>query len=303
MNQGLSTVDLGRLLGDEQSFLGQTLRMGIEYKLLPENADEAVRMYLQTWTMASGQRNRTGIALGREEIEQGGFQATVCLELGLQEVAGGDANRAVEILAEGDFEKIRQTGWERAFFRLKEMQEEAGLFPKSRQAAFLQDYAIPVRRWAAGEPETWLSHEPEDSDGPTILDPIREFETFQDLLLRIDLLKALPQDALKRYGSAAGGPGPFTDLFRNLLLSLTIGLDSLVPDEPALARFLDFIVAAAGESKSIDRIVIPQIESQVSDLADSGAQARFLVDMREEIDALVLLPTETLIGRFVVTAG
>ena len=95
MNQGLSTVDLGRLLEDEQSFLGQTLRMGIEYKLLPENADEAVRMYLQTWTMASGQRNRTGIALGREEIEQGGFEATVCLELGLQEVAVGDANRAV----------------------------------------------------------------------------------------------------------------------------------------------------------------------------------------------------------------
>ena len=29
MNQGLSTVDLGRLLEDEQSFLGQTLRMGI----------------------------------------------------------------------------------------------------------------------------------------------------------------------------------------------------------------------------------------------------------------------------------
>ena len=54
MNLGLSTVDIGLFVVDEHSFLGQTLKLGIEYDLLPENADDALRMYLQAHTMMFG---------------------------------------------------------------------------------------------------------------------------------------------------------------------------------------------------------------------------------------------------------
>ena len=218
MNNALNTIDLAQFVADERSFLGQTLKLGVEYGLLPPNAEEAIRMYLQTQTMTFGQRNRTGLAIGREEIEQGVFQATICLDIGLDDQAEGDANKAAEVLATGDFENIRKRGWELAFFRLEEMVTEAGLFPKRRESAFLQEFVTPTKRWAHTVAGTWVCSDPEDEDGPMIVDPISEYQVYEDLMIRIDLLKGIPVDALKRYGSAAGSRGPFTDLLRNLIV-------------------------------------------------------------------------------------
>ena len=43
-----------------------------------------------------------------EAVEQGLFQATVCLDVGLRDQSEGDANRAAEILSTGDFESVRK---------------------------------------------------------------------------------------------------------------------------------------------------------------------------------------------------
>lgn len=298
MNLGLSTVDIGLFVVDEHSFLGQTLKLGIEYNLLPENADEALRMYLQTHTLRFGQKDRAGIAIGREELEQGVFQATLCLELGLTDQGDGDANRAAEIVATGDFESIRKRGWEIAFFRLKEMQDEARLFPKRREAAFLQESAEYVRRWTHTAPETWLCVDPEEEDGPTIVDPIREYETYQDLVLKIELLKSLPSDALKRFGSAAGGRGPFSDLMRNLILCLSVGLDSLVPQLDQVIAFGRLIVQ--GElDPDIEASVISQLKSQLGPDVNASARVRFLSEVGDEIRNLAAQPVDTLEEQFV----
>lgn len=277
MNRGLSTVDLGRLLVDEQSFLGQTLKLGIEYGLLPANADEALRMYLQTQTMAFGRRNRTGIAIDRDAIEQGGYQATICLEIGLADLSEGDANRAAEILATGDFDRIRKRGWELAFFRLEAVRDEAELFPQRREAAFLLDYRETTRRWAHTEPETWLCSDPEEPEGPTIIDPISTHDAFEDLTVRLGLLKSLPTDALYLFGAAAGGGRPFPDLLRNLVVSLALGLDTLAPTESEAERFYENVAASPGWLDG----VIAQVDAQVPEEADPGARDRLLSEVRE----------------------
>lgn len=276
MNPGLSTVDIGRFVVDEQSFLGQTLKLGVDYGLLPENAHEALRMYLQTRTMMFGQRNRSGIAVGREEVEQGLFQTTVCLDVGLIDRSGGDANRAAELLAQGDFEDVRKRGWELAYFRLEEMHQEATLFPQRREAAFLQDYAEDVRRWSHTAPETWICEDPEDEDGPTIADPAKSYLTYQDLMLRVGLLKVLPSDALKRFGAASGGPGPFVDLLRNLIVSLSLRLERLVLDPSEVATFSQQRFGTEVEA------LVEQIAGQIGPDVDAGARDRFLGQVREE---------------------
>ena len=298
MNLGLSTVDIGLFVVDEHSFLGQTLKLGIEYDLLPENADEALRMYLQTHTMMFGQKNRAGIAMGREELEQGGFQATICLELGLTDQADGDANRAAEIIAGGDFESIRKRGWEMVFFRLEEMQNEAQLFQQRRQSAFLQDYTEHIRRWAHTAPGTWICTDPEEENGPTIVDPIREYKTYLDVVLKIGLLKSLPSDALKRYGSAAGGRGPFPDLLRNLILSLSIGLDNLVPRILDVAAFGRLITQGEFDP-DIETSVISQLANQLDPDVNVPARERFLNEVRDEIRGLAATPLDTLEEQFV----
>ncbi len=298
MNPGLSTADIGRFVIDEKSFLGQTLKLGIEFNLLPENAADALRMYLQTHTMIFGQKNRTGIAIGREELEQGVFQAMACLDLGLVDQSDGDANRGAELLATGDFESVRKRGWEIAFFQLEEMQQEARLFPKRRESAFLQDYAAPVRRWTHTAPETWLCTDPEEEDGPTIADPVREYGTYRDLMLKIDLLRSLPGDALKRFGSAAGTRLPFTDLLRNLVLSLSLELEALLPDPAQITAFTG-LLTAEGQYAQVESMVTSQLSEQLGSDADEEARGRFLAEVREEMQDMVLISSETLEDTFV----
>jgi hypothetical protein len=298
MNLGLSTIDIGRFLVDEHSFLGQTIKLGIDYNQLPPNADEALRMYLQTHTMMFGQRNRTGIAIGREELEQGVFQATICLEIGLIDQSEGDANKAIEIVATGDFEGMRKRGWELAFFRLKEMQDEAQLFPQRREAAFLQDYADPVRRWAYTAPETWLCTDPDEDDGPTIADPAKAYETFLDLTLKIALLKSLPSDALKRFGSAVGSRGPFSEILRNLILSLVIGKDSLVATSEDVVSFESMIANLATDSSGLSAL-IDRFRQQIGAGADPSAIDRFLGSVRTEVSDLAAFGPD-LQGQFVI---
>ena len=298
MNNALNTIDLAQFVADERSFLGQTLKLGVEYGLLPPNAEEAIRMYLQTQTMTFGQRNRTGLAIGREEIEQGVFQATICLDIGLDDQAEGDANKAAEVLATGDFENIRKRGWELAFFRLEEMVTEAGLFPKRRESAFLQEFVTPTKRWAHTVAGTWVCSDPEDEDGPMIVDPISEYQVYEDLKIRIDLLKGIPVDALKRYGSAAGSRGPFTDLLRNLIVSLCLGLESLLPEASDVATFEERL--SDGNPSELETAVVQAVSQQIASAGNQASRSRLLADVRDVVSELVA-PASSMMEQNIVT--
>tara|TARA_Y100000588_G_scaffold345232_1_gene392287 strand:- start:638 stop:901 length:264 start_codon:yes stop_codon:yes gene_type:complete len=80
--------------------------------------------YLRAQGLAFAQRYRSGIALGRDGLERGVIQSATCLDIGLQDLAEGDVNSAVDLLAQGEFEVLRQRGWELAFARLEEMRRE-----------------------------------------------------------------------------------------------------------------------------------------------------------------------------------
>ncbi|MBS13128.1 MAG: hypothetical protein CME19_16160 [Gemmatimonadetes bacterium] len=298
MNLGLSTVDLGNFVLDEGSYLGQTLKYGIEYGLLPENADDALRMYLQMHTMSFGQKNRSGIAINREDMEQGIFQATVCLDIGLRDQSKGEPNRAAEILSAGEFEAIRKRGWELAFFWMEDMHEEGKRFPMRRESAFLMDYATPTQKWAHTVPETWICDDPEAEGEPTIVDPVGEYDVYLDLMLRVSLLKRLPADALKRFGSAAGARGPFCDLLRNLIVSVSLGLESLVLSTAEAEYFRE---SPFGPGMATAEEVLVRLLCQLEDGADPRALDRFGEDVREEVAQLVSQETGLMTRLAVVT--
>ena len=161
------------------------------------------------------------------------------------------------------------------FFRLKEMQDEARLFPRRREAAFLQDYADHVRRWAYTEPQTWLCTDPDEEDGPMISDPGKAYATFQDLTLRVGLLKSLPSDALKRFGSAAGGRGPFSEILRNLILSLVLEKENLVATAEDVALFESAISNLASSPGGLNTLV-DRFRQQVEEGADPSVADRFI---------------------------
>ena len=285
MNAILSTIDISHFVVDEGSFLGQTIKLGVQYNRLPENTSEALRMYVQVHATMHARRNRAGITIGREEIEQGIFQATVCLELGLIDQSDGDADKAAEIVATGDFEAVRKRGWELAFFRLKEMHEEGELFSKRTEAAFLQDYVALARRWSFTAPETWLCNDPEEEDGPTIVDPQREFWAYEDLTTRLMLMKTLPSDAFKAFRKAADGRGMFDDLLRNLILSLALGIESLVPTVDDVRRFSG-LFGEDGLNPDAEASVISQLRVQLLERTDEQPLGRFLSHVKGVIREL-----------------
>ena len=231
---GLTSVDLSRLRIDGESFIGQAIALGIEYKKVPEHAAEGLQAYLRIQAMSHGTRNRSGLAIGREEIEQGVHQAIICLDLGLLSGSGGDLNTAVDLVETGDFEGLRKKGWEVAHARLSRMQTDCKQLAQRTVASFLQDFTNDSRVWAAVEPGTWIS---EDAEGePVKVDPVHDWDRFLDLSARAHLFSALPEEAFKPFRSAAGGRGSSEEVLRNIVVALATHSPSLALTRQCLFR-------------------------------------------------------------------
>ena len=141
--------------------------------------------------------------------------------------------------------------------------------------------------------------DPEDEDGPTIANPLKTYEAYQDLSLRVRLLKSLPSEVLKRFGSAAGTKGPFGEVLRNMILSLSIGSDHLVATLDDVATFVGLL----GEDGVSDGGVVALLRKQIAEHEDAAAVERFVSEVRDEFRDLLALADVGLDEQFVVLNG
>ena len=134
----LATLDLSRFRIDSESFVGQAIELGTRFEKLPPNIGDALLGFLRLQGLHYGKRYRSGIAIRRENLEHGVRQALISMDLGLEARAESDLNRAVEIIAQGDFEACRKRGYEIAFFRLQEMAQMCRAMLLRPEVKFLQ---------------------------------------------------------------------------------------------------------------------------------------------------------------------
>ena len=152
----LATLDLSRFRIDSESFVGQVIELGTRFEKLPSNIGDALLGFLRLQGLHYGKRNRSGIAIRREDLEHGVRQALIAMDLGLEARAESDLNRGVEIIAQGDFEACRKRGYEIAFFRLQEMAQMCRAMLLRPEVKFLQSEYRAISRWANAVPETWM---------------------------------------------------------------------------------------------------------------------------------------------------
>ena len=280
----LMRPDLNQARPDVHSFLGQALAQGRRFEQLPESVADTLMAFLRARGLGYAQRYRSGIAIGREGLEQGVTQALTCVDLGLEKAADGDLNRAVELLARGDFEFLRQQGWELAFARLDEMQRTCNELLAQEEVAFLRDAGPQIERWARVVPETWISANVEGEAEP--VDPREEYPVFAELREQLAFLRSLPRGALDALRAAAPEGGTFDQVLRHLVLALALDRTELVPQPSDAARFQ--VCFAEGQ-------MLPEVQQKVlrllddhleKSLADPDARARLRSRAEDEIARL-----------------
>ena len=290
--KALMRPDLNRVRPDTNSFLGQALALGRQLEQLPESAADILMAYLRARSLGFAQRFRSGIAIGRQGLEQGVSQALTCVDLGLEQAAGGDLNRAVELLARGDFESLRQQGWEQAFARLQEMQRQSRDLLDQGEILFLHDFRARIECWARVVPETWTGRSPEGEE--ELVDPRTDYPVFAELVEQVSFLRSLPRGSLGGLLAAAPEGGSFGQVLRHVVLALALERQVLIPDAGALARFQDCFA---------DGQMLPETKQRVrallgahleKSLADPAARTRVLAEADSEIALLEEMSEEGL---------
>lgn len=233
----LARLDLSRFQIDDESFVGQAIALGVRFEKLPPQISDALLGYLRAKGLTYGQRNRTGIAMSREGLERGVRQALICLDIGLRDQAQGDLNVAVDILAQGDFESIRKNGYERAFFQLHEIRKGSLALLTRTTATFLQTEHRNLKRWSSLVPETWTRPADDLEDEEQLVDPRSDYGLFQETEARMDFLNSIPNDALRNLEQLVTDGRSFDGLLRNLMLALSLDLESLLPSQEHIAHF------------------------------------------------------------------
>ena len=300
MNE-LARLDLERFRIESESFLGQALALGMRFDKLPDSAGDAVQSFLQQEATRFARRYRSGIGIPKDALERGVRRAVVCLELGLADAAGGDLNAAVGVLEKGDFDALRTRGWELAFRRLEDMREASHSLLKQPEAALLQDSMREVRRWARLVPETWEIGGSSDDEEPASVDPLRDYAAYRNLRCRLSIVEAVPRPVKKELRSAAGGGCAFGDLLRNVILSVALDLESLVPDVALVERFQRDCFDGGTMRPEVRAKVLRLVGEQIQAGADDAeARAKVLEDVEAEIATLEAASTSKMAGFFIL---
>ena len=227
--------DLNQIPLETASFLGKALALGRQYDRLPEYLGDALMAYLRAHALAFAQRYRTGISIGRERLERGLKQAFICVDLGLETRSAGDLNQAVDLLAGGELETLRQRGWEEALARLARMRTQARTWSPCREVLFLRESKILLKEWCQLVPETWTSR---DLQGEEIwLDPRQDYLRFQALEIQVSFLRSLPGASLEGLLQATPRGGAFADVLRQLVLALGLDLERLTATPGEVKQF------------------------------------------------------------------
>ncbi len=266
MQNPLATLDLSRFRIDSESFVGQVIELGTRFEKLPPNIGDALLGFLRLQGLHYGKRYRSGIAIRREDLEHGVRQALIAMDLGLEARAESDLNRAVEIIAQGDFEACRKRGYEIAFFRLKEMAQMCRAMLLRPEVKFLQSEYQAVSRWATAVPETWMRPQDDEEDESQLVDPKRDYAAYQVALRRLAFLRSIPKAALTEVEIAVEAR-TYDGLLRNLILALALDMDSLLPSDVQIEAFRQ---RCFEEGKMRE-----EVRSKVFELMDRQLEASF----------------------------
>ena len=277
MQNPLATLDLSRFRIDSESFVGQVIDLGMRFEKLPPNIGDALLGFLRLQGLHYGKRYRSGIAIRRENLEHGVRQALISMDLGLEACAESDLNRAVEIIAQGDFEACRKRGYEIAFFRLQEMAQMCRTMLLRPEVKFLQSEYRAISRWATAVPETWMRPQDDEEDESQLVDPKRDYAAYQVALRRLVFLRSIPKAALTELEIAVEGR-TYDGLLRNLILALALDMESLLPSEAQIEAFRQGCFEGGKIKEEVRAKVFElmdrQLETSVEDTEDRQAIRR-----------------------------
>ena len=300
----LATLDLSRFRIDSESFVGQVIELGTRFEKLPPNIGDALLGFLRLQGLHYGKRNRSGIAIRREDLEHGVRQALISMDLGLEARAESDLNRAVEIIAEGDFEACRKRGYEISFFRLQEMAQACRAMLLRPEVKFLQSEYRAVSRWANAVPETWMRPPDDEEDELQLVDPKRDYAAYQIALRRLAFLRSIPKAALAELEIAVEGR-TYDGLLHNLILALALDMESLLPSEAQIEAFRQTCFEEGkmktGVRAKVFELMDRQLEASVEDAEDCvairqefEAEVEFLEEVSlSDFKAVFLLPEQS----------
>ncbi|MYK42205.1 MAG: hypothetical protein F4049_18555 [Gemmatimonadetes bacterium] len=273
----LARVDLNQVPLDHNSFIGQVVAAGLEYEQLPPRFMDSLRAYLQIRGLGFAQRNRTGIALGRDQLRQGMEQGLACMDLALEEESGGDLNAAVAKLVGDSFDALYKQGWERAFQRLKEMREQARALVGCPELGFWPDRQPKVEALAKLVPETWT--------GPSAIDLRADGRTLQELTGKVAFVRSLPQPSVAALLEQVDVD--FAGVLHRVVLALALGRAELVAKKEHVSRFRAECFDAGGLRPHVRRQVLDQFVGHLEDtVADVDVRVRIADELGAEIEVL-----------------
>ena len=273
----LARVDLNQVPLDHNSFIGQVVAAGLEYEQLPPRFMDSLRAYLRIRGLGFAQRNRTGIALGRDQLRQGMEQGLACMDLALEEESGGDLNAAVAKLVSDPFDALYKQGWERAFQRLKEMRQQARALVGCSELGFWPDRQPKVAALAKLVPETWT--------GPSAIDLRADGQMLQELTGKVAFVRSLPQPSVTALLEQVDVD--FAGVLHRVILALALGRVELVAKKEHVSRFCAECFTEDGLHPHVRRQVLDQLVGHLDDaVADADVRVWIADELCAEIGVL-----------------
>ncbi len=273
----LARVDLNQVPLDHNSFIGQVVAAGLEYEQLSPRFMDSLRAYLRIHGLGFAQRNRTGIALGRDQLRQGMERGLACMDLALEEVSDGDLNAAVAKLVSDPFDALYKQGWERAFRRLEEMREQARALVGCSELGFWPDRQPKVAALAKLVPETWA--------GPSAIDLRADGRMLQELTGKVAFVRSLPQPSVAALLEQVDVD--FAGVLHRVILALALGRVELIAKKEHVSRFCAECFDAGGLRPHVRRQVLDQFGGHLEDTVEDADVRVWIADeLGAEIEVL-----------------
>ena len=272
----LARVDLNQVPLDRHSFIGQAVAAGLEYEQLPPRFMDSLLAYLRIRGLGFAQRQRTGIALGRDLLRQGMERGLACMDLALEEESGGDLNAAVAELARDPFDALYKQGWERAFQRLKELRQQARALVGCPELGFWPKLRPKVAALAQLVPEAWT--------GPSTIDLRTDGQMLQELTGKVAFVRSLPKPSV---AALLEVEVDFSGVLHRVILALALGRTELMVNEGHVSRFRAECFDEGGMRPDLRRQVLEQIAGQLkNEVDDPAVRAEIADEFRAETEAL-----------------
>lgn len=273
----LARVDLNQVPLDSSSFIGQVVAAGLEYEQLPPRFMDALQAYLRIRGLGFAQRNRTGIALGRDQLRQGMEQGLACMDLALEEASSGDLNTAVAKLVSDSFDALYKQGWECACQRLKEMRQQARTLAGCSELDFWPDLQPKVAALTKLVPETWT--------GPSDIDLRADGRMLQELTGKVAFVRSLPQPSVATLLEQVDVD--FAGLLHRVILALALGRAELIAQKEHVSRFRAECFDANGLHSHVRRQVLDQLVGHLEGtVADADVRVWIADELGAEIEVL-----------------